>query len=320
MRAETIGLSGNRQSVIYRAGEGPPLVWLHSLYGVEADAPVIDRLSERYSVVAPLAPGFADLEELERIRDIHDLALHYDDVLEALQLEHVVAGGHSFGAMIAAELAAHVPNRVSRLVLLSPLGLWNDAYPVADLFGVPPAEVAGLLYANPARAPGSGAQLDLESVIALVKGMTTVARFLWPIPDRGLARRLHRVKAPTLVVHGAEDRFVPPGYADDFVALLPNASREIIPGAGHMLTVEALEKTLTVVDGFLSGSPKSAGAAPRSEVAPPVAVDALFDARRHPELWEVTSGSARGEAEAQPGSGVAAPAPTDRRGDGSVPQ
>lgn len=274
MRAETIRLAGNRHSVIYRWGHGPPLVWLHSLYGVEADAPVIHRLSERYSVVAPLAPGFADLEELEPLRDIHDLALHYDDILDALQLEHVVAVGHSFGAMIAAELAAHVPHRVSRLVLLSPLGLWNDDYPVADLFGIPPADVPGLLYADPERAPGSGPRPDVETVIALVRGMTTVARFLWPIPDRGLARRLHRVKAPTLVVHGADDGFVPRAYADDFVALLPNGSRDIIPGAGHMLTVEALEQTLAVVDRFLSGSWNAAGAARDSDVARKVVTEA----------------------------------------------
>jgi len=288
MQAETIGLGGNRRAVIYRGGDGPPLVWLHSLYGVEADAPVVDRLSERYAVVAPLAPGFADLDELESIRDIHDLALHYDDILDALHLENVVAAGHSFGAMIGAELAAHVRNRVSRLVLLSPLGLWNDDYPVADLFGVPPVDVPRLLYADPSRAPGSGPQPDVESVIALARGMTTVARFLWPIPDRGLSRRLHRVKAPTLVVHGAEDRFVPRAYADDFVALLPNASRAIIPGAGHMLTVEALDQTLSTVNAFLNGSLTPAGA------APPMA------------------------AEPQRGSGVTAP--TQRRGDGSVAQ
>jgi pimeloyl-ACP methyl ester carboxylesterase len=266
MRAETIALGGNRNSVIYRGGEGPPLVWLHSLYGVEADLPVLEALSLRRTVFAPLAPGFTDLAELDDIRDIHDLALHYDDILEALELEYVVAAGHSFGAMIAAEVAAHVRNRVSRLVLLSPLGLWNDVYPVADLFGVPPADVPALLYADPSRAPGSGPQPDVETVIALARGMTTVARFLWPIPDRGLSRRLRRVKAPTLVVHGALDRLVPVQYADEFVALLPNASREIIPGAGHMLTVEALDQTLAVVDAFLSGSRDTPGPTRQSQL------------------------------------------------------
>jgi pimeloyl-ACP methyl ester carboxylesterase len=247
-----VDLGGGRRQVVYRAGEGPALVWLHSLYGVEADAPVIEALARSHTVLAPLAPGFADLAELDHLRDIHDLALHYDDLFDALDLTNVPVAGHSFGAMIAAELAAHVPARVSRLVLLSPLGLWNDSYPVADLFGILAAEVPQLLYADPSRAPGGGPQPDIETVIALVRGMTTVARFLWPIPDRGLARRLHRIKAPTLVVHGAEDRFVPVQYADDFVARLPNATSRVVPGAGHMLTVEALDDVLGAIHDFVS--------------------------------------------------------------------
>jgi pimeloyl-ACP methyl ester carboxylesterase len=248
VRADTLALQGGRKQVIYRAGDGPPLVWLHSLYGVEPDKPVILALARHFAVYAPLAPGFADLDELGNIRDIHDLALHYDDTFEALGLRGVVVAGHSFGAMIAAEIAAHAPARVGRLILLSALGLWNDVYPVTDLFAVPAAEVPQLLYADP---PPSAEKQDVEASIALIRGMTTVARFLWPIPDRGLSRRLYRVTAPTLIVHGAEDRFVPARYADDFAALLPNASREIIAGAGHMLTVEALDQTLTAIQNFL---------------------------------------------------------------------
>jgi pimeloyl-ACP methyl ester carboxylesterase len=252
LRSETVRLAGGREQVVYQAGQGPPLVWLHSLYGVEADAPVIERLAQAHSVYAPLAPGFADLDDLGQLRDVHDLALHYDDLLDALELDSPAVAGHSFGAMIAAELAAHVPTRVSRLVLLSPIGLWNDAYPVADLFGIPAAEVPTLLYADLSRAPGSGPKPDIEAIISLTRGMTTVARFVWPIPDRGLSRRLHRIKAPTLVVHGANDRLVPAQYADDFVALLPTASRQIIPDAGHMLTVEALDTVVSLTLAFFS--------------------------------------------------------------------
>jgi pimeloyl-ACP methyl ester carboxylesterase len=251
---ETIALPAGRSQAVYRAGDGPPLVWLHSLYGVEADAALIDALARRHSVLAPLTPGFADLDELEEMRDIHDLALHYDDVLEALQLHQAIVAGHSFGAMIAAEIAAHFPSRVSRLILLSPLGLWNDAYPVADMFGVPPAEVPNLLYADPAHAPGNASQPDVEAILALTRGMTTVARFLWPIPDRGLSRRLRRVRAPTLIVHGADDRFVPRQYADDFVTLVPTAKAVIVPGAGHMVTVEALDVVVESIDAFVSAT------------------------------------------------------------------
>ncbi len=242
-----VDLPDNRTATVYRAGDGPPLVWFHSLYGVEFDAPLIDRLAVHHSVFAPLAPGFTELSELDDLHDIHDLALHYDDLFGALELEDVPLAGHSFGAMIAAELAAHVPFRASRLVLLSPLGLWDDRYPVADLFGIPQAEVPTLLYADPGRAAPPRTQGDLEATLSLVRGMTTVARFLWPIPDRGLTRRLRRISAPTLIVHGDADRFVPVAYAGDFASKLPNASKHIVPGAGHMLTVEALDTIVPTI-------------------------------------------------------------------------
>jgi pimeloyl-ACP methyl ester carboxylesterase len=249
----TLELWSNSNQVVYQTGDGPPLVWLHSLYGVEADTPIIEALATDFSVYAPLMPGFADLAELDSIRDIHDLALHYDDLLEALSLESPVVAGHSLGAMIGAEIAAHVPKRVSRLVLASPLGLWNDAYPVADLFSVPAAEMPSLLYADLSRAPGGSAGTpDVEAIVALARGMATVARFLWPIPDRGLSRRIHRITAATLVIHGALDRFVPVEYADEFVARLPDASREIIPGVGHMLLSEAFDPTFNAISQFLS--------------------------------------------------------------------
>ena len=104
-----VDLPDNRTAAVFRAGDGPPLVWFHSLYGVEFDSRLIDRLAEHHSVYAPLAPGFNELTELDELWDIHDLALHYDDLFAALELEAVPLAGHSFGAMIAAELAAHVP-------------------------------------------------------------------------------------------------------------------------------------------------------------------------------------------------------------------
>jgi pimeloyl-ACP methyl ester carboxylesterase len=254
MEAQTLSLWSNHHQVVYRAGRSgaPPLLWLHSLYGVQPDQGVIEALGQDFDVYAPLAPGFADLAELDNIRDIHDLALHYDDLLTALDLDSPAVAGHSIGAMIGAELAAHVPTRVSRLVLASPLGLWNDAYPVADVFGVPAQEMPKLLYADLSHAPGTSAKPDLEAVVALAQGMATVARFLWPIPDRGLDRRLHRIQSPTLILHGAEDRFVPSQYSEEFVDRLPHASRELIPGAGHMLFAEAFDASVQPIRHFLS--------------------------------------------------------------------
>jgi pimeloyl-ACP methyl ester carboxylesterase len=250
LASETIALPQGRSQVLYRAGDGPPLVWLHGLNGVEADEPIISRLARRNTVLAPLAPGFNDLEELADLRDIHDLALHYDDVLDALDVERTTLLGHSFGAMIAAEVAAHVPRRVDRLVLISPLGLWNDRYPVTDVFGVPSTEMPRLLYMTPPQST-NGATADVEALVTLTRGMTTVARFLWPIPDRGLSRRLYRIRARALVIHGEQDAFVPVQYADDFVRALPHAQKQIVSDGAHMLSLENTEDIARAIDQFL---------------------------------------------------------------------
>ena len=246
---------GDVHQLVYEGGEGPSLLWLHGIGGIDPARPLLERLAKRHTVLAPLSPGFSDLAELAEIDDMHDLAIYYDDLLDALELDEVAVAGHSFGAMVAAELAAHYPKRVTQLALISPFGLWNDAYPVVDLFAYTPAQMPELLYANPANAPATvsanGGEVDVEALVAVAQSMTTVAKFMWPIPDRGLARRLRRISAATLVVFGEADAFVPPRYAEDFVSAIAGSSSQLIGGAGHMAPVEDPDAVLSAIDGFL---------------------------------------------------------------------
>jgi pimeloyl-ACP methyl ester carboxylesterase len=269
LKAETLIVGNGSEQIVYRGGEGPPLLWLHAFSGVESNHPLIAPLLESYSVVAPLAPGFNDLAELDEMRDVHDLAIHYDDILDALGLEAVTVVGPSFGAMIGAEFAAHYPRRVQRLVLISPIGLWNDDYPVADLFAVPYHAMPAMLYAgDPSSYAVVGArertsnyvealnvepgEAEVEALVDLARGMTTVAKFLWPLPDRGLRRRLYRISAPTAVVFGELDAFTPARYVDDFVSALADSEGHVVAGAGHMVPIEAPDEVGQIVLDFLS--------------------------------------------------------------------
>ena len=257
---EIVQLSEGRSQTVFRGGDGPPLVFLHGGGGLVLEDPVLAGLAGSHTVIAPIAPGFTDLAELDEIRDVHELALHYDDLFATLGLRGVPVVGHSFGGMTAAELASHCPDRVSRLVLIAPVGLWNDDYPVADLFATLPTELPGLLFADTshpaARAmlAGEGGEPDVEALVPVVRGLTTLAKFMWPIPDRGLGRRLYRISAPTLVVWGAEDALVSARYADDFVAGIADASKLIVPGAGHMVTVERPDEVLAAIDDFVAAA------------------------------------------------------------------
>ncbi len=81
--------------------------------------------------------------------------------------------------------------------------------------------------------------------------MATTARYLWPIPNRGLNKRLHRASMPTLLVWGERDGICPPQYARDFQALLPDARLEIIPAAAHLPQVEQPARLAELVRSFL---------------------------------------------------------------------
>lgn len=253
---------------VYEAGSGDPLVFLHSGGGVTSTDPVVEALAERHRVIAPLHPGFEDPEDLTELRDVHDLALYHDELFEALELDGATVIGHSFGGMVAAELAAHVPSRVSKLVLVAPVGLWDDAYPVVDLFTAFPFGIQELLWGDPNSADVANAmaamargEREVEGaadpltamLLRVLPGLITLGKFMWPLPDKGLSRRLRRIKARTLVVWGEKDKLTPSRYADDFVAKIPDATAEFIPDAGHMAPYERTQRFVELIDGFISG-------------------------------------------------------------------
>lgn len=263
MTAREVGLRAGRSAVVHEVGDGPPLLWFHGLNGLAPEGdPVLEALGAHHRVIAPVAPGYADLDELEDLDDVHDLALFYDDVCVALDLPPLAVAGHSFGAMAAAELVAHVPARATRLALVAPYGLWDDAEPFPDLFARPAHQMGELLWSDPDGGPGAEVQrvaalnpnrvANLDQVLPLVQGLAAAATFTWPIPDRGLRKRISRITCPTLVLWGADDQLIPVSYAARFAAALPEAVVEVVPGGAHMVAVERAAEVAASLARFLA--------------------------------------------------------------------
>jgi pimeloyl-ACP methyl ester carboxylesterase len=273
----TLALPFGPAARLFEGGEpgATPLVYLHPAAGISAEDPFANRLAEHHRVIAPLAPGFADIAELDDVRDIWELGQWYDDLFEALGLERAAVIGHSFGGMVAAELAAQHPARVGKLILVAPVGLWSDDHPVVDLFATPALELMDLVWGDPtsdmaqaakasmpmaapadgseAAAPNLDDQAVIEQLVAMTQGFTAVAKFMMPLPDKGLSRRLYRVRARTLVVWGAKDRLTPPEYADDFGRLIAGSRVEVLDDAGHMVTLERSDDVSGLVRDFVAG-------------------------------------------------------------------
>jgi pimeloyl-ACP methyl ester carboxylesterase len=76
-------------------------------------------------------------------------------------------------------------------------------------------------------------------------------KILFPIPNRRVAKRLYRVTAPTLVLWGGADKLIAPPYARRWGRLIPGATVEMVPDAGHMLPYEQPEAFVAAVCRFL---------------------------------------------------------------------
>lgn len=260
MQVRKVAVRGGMfETEIIEDGSGPPLFYLHGVNGVQPGDPFLSRLAQDHTVIAPRLPGFGDSTGSEHLHDLHDLIYYELDLLDTLDLRALPIVGHSLGAMVAAEIAAVQPERVQSLTLIAPMGLWNPAYPVADFFAMAPAALAAATYhdpESPAAQAASRPPEDNEAYIAFMldraKSLATAAKYLWPIPNRGLNRRLHRVSAPTLLVWGESDRIVPPRYAEDFQAAIPTATTETIAAAGHLPQVEQPDQLAETIRRFLA--------------------------------------------------------------------
>jgi pimeloyl-ACP methyl ester carboxylesterase len=230
----------------YEAGSGPDLVFLHGAGGVMPQDPLVAALAKSHHVYAPLIPGYGDSEEAPEIRDMLDFTLHTWDVVEALGLKDPILVGHSMGGMIAAEMAAVQPNDVSRLALIAPAGLWDDDHPIVDLFSTLPYELPELLFHDAAAGAAmltAGRNVEdpnfLQTyLVANARQLGMAGRILFPIPERGLAGRLYRIKAKTVIVWGDSDRLIPPTYAHAFKKGIAGSQLVSIPEAGHMVIAE----------------------------------------------------------------------------------
>lgn len=249
---------GMFETDVFEDGTGQPLLFFHGVNGVQPGDPFLARLAQDYRVIAPRMPGFGDSTGSEHLHDLHDLIYYELDLLDTLGLRDVPVIGHSLGAMVAAELAAVQPERIRALTLIAPMGLWNPEYPVADFFAMAPAALAAATYHDPesiaaqaARRPPEDDEAYIAFMLDRAKSLATTAKYLWPIPNRGLNRRLHRVSAPTLLVWGESDRIVPPQYAQDFQAAIPNARVATIAEAGHLPQVEQPDRLAEQVLSFL---------------------------------------------------------------------
>jgi pimeloyl-ACP methyl ester carboxylesterase len=231
---------------------GPnPVVYLHSASGEAAGLTFLERLAASRRVIAPVFPGFGTSEGIERIEDIEDAAFHVLDVMDRLEIDSADLVGMSMGGWMAAEVAVRWPERVRRIVLVNPVGLYVEGSPITEIFGRHLDELAGELFADPefpiaqlmrlieesGRDPTS---IPFDLVRPFIQAEAVTAKIGWNpyLHNPKLRGRLGRITAPTLVVHAVHDGIVPRAHAEAYVAGIPRSGLVDLDRAAHLAVIE----------------------------------------------------------------------------------
>jgi pimeloyl-ACP methyl ester carboxylesterase len=253
-RSEYLSVGGVRTHLL-RGGRGAPVLVLHPEFAANQWFPYHDALAARFQIIAPDHPGFGESERPEWLDQMDDLVFHYIDLLDALSLDRVSIVGTSLGGWIAAELAVVHPERVRHLVLVGAAGIKVDGVPRFDVFLHQIEETLVHLFHDPSRAAQLlPTEFGPEVIVRAYHEAATLARFSWNpyLYNPKLERRLRRVTAPTLVVWGQNDTFLPPAYGEAYARLIPGAMLQTVPQCGHLVPFEQTELFAQCVAQFLS--------------------------------------------------------------------
>lgn len=252
-----------------RQGQGPALLLLHGFASsIYSWAHVIPELSKTHDVVAVDLPPFGASEVRSDVSGAQYVTL-VPLLMDRLELPKATLVGNSLGGGVAALVAARHPDRVERLVLIDAAGfnlasserpwllrllsLWPAPGLIEHLSGRRALVTLGLN-----QVFHDDRKVDREKIeeyfapLARPGMIRALQELLSSAHGMGLPEALGQVQAPTLVIWGREDRWIPVEHADRFAAAIPGARKAVIEGCGHVPQEERPDEVLRLMREFLA--------------------------------------------------------------------
>jgi pimeloyl-ACP methyl ester carboxylesterase len=233
---EMIAVNGT-QIRLLRGGreDAQPLIFLHGAGGHTGWMGFLDTLAEDFAVYTPEHPGFGRSDDPPWLDEVGDLAFFYIDFLQTLRLDRVHLMGTSLGGWIAAELAVRNQTRLASLTLVGAVGILADGHPIDDIFRMSVEENLRRFYADPERAARRLRDMAKIDMTIATKNRLTVSRLAYRprFHSPSLAKWLHRITVPTLLVYGDKDGLVPPRFGEAYRAAIPGSRLVVLENAGH---------------------------------------------------------------------------------------
>ncbi|WP_433286497.1 alpha/beta fold hydrolase [Micromonospora sp. CA-244673] len=223
-------------------GDGPPVVLVHGLaVSHRYLTPLAVALSATHPVYVPDLPGFGLTERPGTAYDVTRHAAFLTDWLAAYRLGPVCLLGHSFGAEVAAALAARRPDLVSALVL---------AAPTSDPAARSRRGQVGRWLLDTLREAKWQAPILLRDVLD-ARPWRVFATLSHSVRNP-VEADLVRVTAPTLVLTGDRDPVVPAGWRAEAARLVPDARTAAVPGAAHNVATTAAGQVADAIRDLLA--------------------------------------------------------------------
>ena len=241
-------------------GDGPDLLLISGLgFGRWGWFKQVPALSRQFRTITFDVRGEQSLS-----RGVADLTAEVITLLDHLGLEKTHVLGTSLGGFVAQELALERPDLVDRLILVC-----------TSYGGVGPepmsSQALGRMLGWGSLSPESAARRGLEGATSDSYRAEHPEEFdlilRWRLADSSslydyyqqmmagarfdASRDVGKITSPTLVIHGAEDRYIPVANAGALAEAVPDARLRVVDAAGHLVFIEQAEEVNEEIISFL---------------------------------------------------------------------
>jgi pimeloyl-ACP methyl ester carboxylesterase len=258
-------------------GDGDPLLLICG-FGVSSAVldPLADLWSTRFRCISYDHPGTGRSSKRACPISTAALAAGAVRVLDELEIDAAHVAGLSLGGAIAQELALRFPHRVRGLILVAtsatgPLRSPPDPCRLAATTTrvVKESMRRRRVWLAPALFSDGFVEREPCQAEVLMRPLSAHPGPPWSLAGQCLAAGLHdraadlhRIRAPTLVMHGEHDVLVPVAHAELLARGIPDAELRVMPGAGHGFPVELAAETFEIVGDWLERRRSVAGDRP----------------------------------------------------------
>jgi len=234
------------------SGVGEPILLLHGWGGsIESMELLFARLERHYAVFTIDFPGHGKSGLPPRAWSVSDFSEYVLRVMDALHLQrpHIIA--HSFGGRVVIKLAASHPERVGKIILVDSAGIQlprSSKYYLRFLL----AKIGKYL----AKHCGRSGEFACRRIYRAIESKDYASagplrETFVKVVNEDLSPMLPHIKAPTLLIWGADDKETPVSAAKVMERLIPNTRLIIFKNAGHFSYVDQYSKFCLVVEKFL---------------------------------------------------------------------